>query len=72
MLAFNRDWPQLSKIGFNGPHQIGNGVFTCIWVKADVDPFLTVWWLFFYDSIGMVIASEKSEGQDNKAASRSD
>lgn len=33
MLAFNQYWPQLSKIGFNGPHQIGNGVFTCIWVK---------------------------------------
>jgi hypothetical protein len=61
-LAFNRDWPQLSKIGFNGPYKIGDGIFTCIWMKADIDPFLTSWWLFFYDSIGIFITSEKSEG----------
>lgn len=70
MLAFNRHWPELLKVRPNGPHRIGNDVFTCIWVKADVDPFLTVWWLFFYDSIGIVVNSHLRDEQSSEFESK--
>jgi hypothetical protein len=57
-LGFRVAWPEIEKLGYNGPHYIGNEVFSCIWMYADADPFLTIWWLFFYDSLGIHVNTQ--------------
>ena len=56
---FNKLWPKLQEVGFNGPYECGD-VFRCIMLYADEDEFITTWWLWFYDQmcIRVVIAPE--------------
>lgn len=55
--GFNEFWPTLKQIGFNGPYHCGD-VFTCIMLYADEDPFITAWWLCFYDRICIHVSTE--------------
>jgi hypothetical protein len=47
---FSEVWERLQQIGYNA-YKLGDGVFTCIFIYAAEEPFLTQWWLWFYESI---------------------
>jgi hypothetical protein len=50
VIDFNETWERLQQIGYNA-YKLGDGVFTCIFLYAAEEPFLTQWWLWFYESI---------------------
>jgi hypothetical protein len=54
-------FPELFRLmmenGGNGPHAIGEGVFGCVFVMAEEDPFITHWLMWFYESVFISVAS---------------
>jgi len=60
-LTFNEVWKGLQQIGYNGPYKIGEGVFTCVYLYAAEDEFITKWWLWFYESICISVATDSTK-----------
>jgi hypothetical protein len=56
-LGFNQVWEGLKKIGFNGPYKLGDRIFTAIMMYAEEDHTLSQWWLWFYESICVSVAT---------------
>lgn len=57
---FNKTWDALQKIGFNGPYKLGDDIFTCIFIHAAEEPSISYWWMWFYDSICVYVATAPS------------
>lgn len=53
---FNETWENLQRIGYNA-RSLGDGVFTCIFLYAAEEPFLSQWWLWFYESICIYVST---------------
>jgi len=43
--------------GGNGPHSVGEGVFSCAFLMGKEDPFTTLWLMWFYESIPVTVAT---------------
>jgi len=55
--AFPAAYEAMMKVGAHGPHVIGNGVFWCIVVIMEENPFITHWFMAFYDSIFITVTT---------------
>lgn len=59
---FYQGWDELKRIGYNGPYRLGDDVFTCIFIYAQEEPAVSMWWMWFFDSICIFVTTEPSTG----------
>lgn len=52
-LAVRNQVQYYTSLGFNGPRHLGNDVCVFIWNRDATDPAATIWFLVFYDGIGI-------------------
>ncbi|MGB7207670.1 MAG: hypothetical protein WBD27_03325 [Pyrinomonadaceae bacterium] len=58
---FNNLWPEIERIGYNGPYTLGEDVFMGIFIYAEEEPAISYWWLWFYNSICISVRTRPSD-----------
>jgi hypothetical protein len=69
-LEFNETWDAIKKTGFNGPYRLGDNIFTALMIFAAEEPALTLWWLWFYESICVYVATSPQNFDQEASTSK--